>query len=156
MLTAMNALCHLATVACPRGSDLLLLRNEKASGLLCLPTSSPGPSLMGGCRGTSGPPEFSPNTRRHDLPRSPHRRGLGDPLPGMDARVQPKGRPLTASSSAELWKEKDQKMTLLAPFSAHLSSLQLAPIHLTHLRQFRDQMFLRSPSIYQFICDQGA
>lgn len=127
-LIVINALRHLATVARPRGSDILLLRNERPLAYcVCaghLPTSSPGLSLVGGCRDTPGPPEFSPNTRRHDLPRCPDRRGLWDPLPGMDSRVQPNGRPVTAFSTAELWKEKETRKW---PSCPQCCSLFLSP-----------------------------
>lgn len=56
---------------------------------------------------TPGPPESLANSGRHDLPRSPDGSGLRDPLPGMDACVQPNGWPLLASSRAELQKGRE-------------------------------------------------
>ena len=57
------------------------------------------------------------------------------------------------------WKEKEARKLpscLACLTSPLLSSSHLTPIHLNHLRPFRDQMFLRAPSIYQVSPGQGA
>lgn len=60
-------------------------------------------------------PEILANSRRYDLPCSPDGGGLRDPLPGMDARVQPHSRPAPISSSAELWEGQEAKLTISSP-----------------------------------------
>lgn len=66
-------------------------------------------------QGPLNPLETLGNSRRYDLPCSPDGGGLRDPLPGMDARIQPHSRPAPISSSAELWERQEAKLTISSP-----------------------------------------
>ena len=102
----------------------------------CPPNLPPQVQLHSTIQGIPGPAEFWANTRRHDLSRSPDCRGRWDPLPGMDACIQPNGRPPSPFSSAELEGKRGQKITLLSGVS-HLSSPLLFPPHPYSFKPFK-------------------
>ena len=164
MLTAMSGLCHLANLwGWLWGFDLLFLQFEKTPPAYC----SCETALL------AYPPRYSCIVQYRASPALQNS-GLilGDmtflavqiAVAGethsrawMPAFSQMAGRrlPLPVLN----WKEKEARKLpscLACLYSPLLSSSHLTPIHLNHLRPFRDQMFLRAPSIYQVSPGQGA